>query len=236
MLPGRLIVAVVIGMVLALPGVADAQAPSEFTVLSESAVFDPVTGQVTFTLVFNRRPDFQTEDSVGRRADSFQYYIVGDPTLPYPANYDAIIRGDEIDVTSGLLPIRSSVPPATDPAAGGWGHVRAVVPFSLNENVLTFSTSLALISDHSVDGHFSYELLLTQYGGFTQFVQSESVVRPSSPTSKEQCKHGGWHAFGFENEGECIAFVTHAHDCRILEQHGDHPHFCPPRPPAPPHE
>jgi hypothetical protein len=29
------------------------------------------------------------------------------------------------------------------------------------------------------------------------------------PTSKEQCKHGGWKQFGFKNQGECIRFVKH---------------------------
>jgi hypothetical protein len=35
-------------------------------------------------------------------------------------------------------------------------------------------------------------------------------------TTKNQCKHGGWHDFTnneghpFENQGECIAFVQHA--------------------------
>jgi hypothetical protein len=143
---------------LAVPGAA-AQAP--LTALSESVVFDPVTGQVTFTLVFNRRPDFEAEDSFGRQADSFQYYIVGDRSLPYPAYYDAIIRGEEIEVTSGLLPVRNSGPPDPDPVSGGWGAVRDMVPYTLNGNVLTFSTSLGLISEHSVDRHFSYELLLT---------------------------------------------------------------------------
>jgi hypothetical protein len=209
MLLRRLIVAVVVGMMLASPGVASAQSPREFTVLSESAVFDPATGQVAFTLVFNRQPDFQTEDEFGRQADSFQYYIVGDPTLPYPDKYDAIIRGAEIDLTSNLLPIRNAVPPDPDPAASGWGSLRAVVPFQLDRNVLTFSTSLADISDHSVDGHFSYELLLTQYGATSDLVQSESVVGPSAPTSKDQCKNGGWRNFpGFKNEGDCISFVA----------------------------
>jgi hypothetical protein len=27
------------------------------------------------------------------------------------------------------------------------------------------------------------------------------------PTSKEQCKHGGWRSFGFKNQGRCVAFV-----------------------------
>jgi hypothetical protein len=28
-----------------------------------------------------------------------------------------------------------------------------------------------------------------------------------APTSKEQCKKGGWTEFGFKNQGQCVAFV-----------------------------
>jgi hypothetical protein len=190
---------------------ADVRAtPGELLALSESAVFDPATGQVTFTLTFNRPPDFQTTDSVGRQADSFQYYIVGDPSLPYPSNYDTIVRGEELHLTSDVLRVRNATPSdPTDPASGGWGTVRGVVPYQLNGNVLTFSTSLGLISDHSVDGHFSYDLLIAQYGGLTQFFSGlESAVRPR-PAAKGECKHGGWKRFGFKNQGQCIAFVNH---------------------------
>jgi hypothetical protein len=31
---------------------------------------------------------------------------------------------------------------------------------------------------------------------------------PAFPTSKEQCKNGGWRQFGFKNEGRCVAFVN----------------------------
>jgi hypothetical protein len=31
---------------------------------------------------------------------------------------------------------------------------------------------------------------------------------PPLPTSKEQCKHGGWAQFGFANQGQCIKFVN----------------------------
>jgi hypothetical protein len=27
------------------------------------------------------------------------------------------------------------------------------------------------------------------------------------PTSKEQCRQGGWRQFGFKNQGQCVAFV-----------------------------
>jgi hypothetical protein len=29
------------------------------------------------------------------------------------------------------------------------------------------------------------------------------------PTSKRQCKHGGWRDFGFRNQGQCIALIKH---------------------------
>ena len=33
------------------------------------------------------------------------------------------------------------------------------------------------------------------------------VDAPTPPTSKEQCKHGGFGAFGFTNQGQCVASV-----------------------------
>jgi hypothetical protein len=30
---------------------------------------------------------------------------------------------------------------------------------------------------------------------------------PSFPTSKDQCKNGGWRQFGFRNQAECVAFL-----------------------------
>jgi hypothetical protein len=194
------------------PARADAQAPADqFVVLAESAVFDPATGQVTFTLTFNRPPDFQTVDTFGRQADEFQYYIFGDQTLPYPAYFDSLIRGGEIHLTPGLLRVRNSVGHDPDPASGGFGTVRGVVPYRLDGNVMTFSASLGLISDHSTDGHFSYLLATAQYGALTQALQGQSVIRPAPPlpTSKDQCKNGGWRAFpGFKNQGDCVSYVA----------------------------
>jgi hypothetical protein len=32
---------------------------------------------------------------------------------------------------------------------------------------------------------------------------------PPSPTSKDQCKHGGWQTYGvFNNQGDCVSFVA----------------------------
>jgi len=32
-------------------------------------------------------------------------------------------------------------------------------------------------------------------------------IAPPAPTSTDQCKHGGWRAFGFRNQGQCVASV-----------------------------
>jgi DNA-binding beta-propeller fold protein YncE len=38
----------------------------------------------------------------------------------------------------------------------------------------------------------------------------EIAVTPGTrvPATKEQCKNGGWKRFGFENQGQCVAFVS----------------------------
>jgi hypothetical protein len=35
------------------------------------------------------------------------------------------------------------------------------------------------------------------------------VAVSSVPTTKQQCKHGGWKRFGFKNQGQCIRLVKH---------------------------
>ncbi len=41
-------------------------------------------------------------------------------------------------------------------------------------------------------------------------VVHDATPPPSEPTSKDQCKNGGWRDFGgkFRNQGQCIAFVV----------------------------
>ena len=162
---------------------AEAEAvPVTFSFTAESAMFDPATGNVQFRVVFNQAPDFFTVDSVGRQADSFQYFIFGDPQLPYPGYFDSIIRGAEVRSPADPLPIRNSVPPNDDPATGGWGPIRGSVPFSLDGTILTFATPLTLISDHSVDGHFAYRLDTYVFGITTRSIENESSVAPEPAT------------------------------------------------------
>jgi hypothetical protein len=152
--------------------------PRALHVVSESASYCARTGVLDFKLKFDHRPNFRTVDEFGRRRDSFQYAVVGDSSQPFPQNYDAIIRGDELKIkgSAGSLPIRRSGPPDPGPAAGGWGAVRAVVPVRLRGSLLTFSAPLSTLSDHSTDGRFSYELGTFSFGAQVDFIRSESRV------------------------------------------------------------
>jgi hypothetical protein len=49
-------------------------------------------------------------------------------------------------------------------------------------------------------------------GGTTQLLTEGRAVifdAPIVPTTKEQCRRGGWQQFGFTNQGRCVAFVSH---------------------------
>jgi len=40
-------------------------------------------------------------------------------------------------------------------------------------------------------------------------VVTDVTVEPRRPASKDDCKHGGWRPFGFKNQGQCVAAVSH---------------------------
>lgn len=155
-------------MVLALivPSQAVASTQSTLGIRSQSAIYKPSTGRVTFRIVFNRSPDFFTADEFGRQADEFQYYVGSDvPVAPWL--YDSIVRGGEIDST-GLIRIRNNalVP---DPAqgSGGWGTVRAAVSFDLRGPVLQFSAPLSAVTDRTDPDVVPYMLETYQFGAWT---------------------------------------------------------------------
>lgn len=156
-------------------------AQAALMVNSQSAVTNLDTQEVLFTIDFNEVPDFSTVDEFGRQADSFQYFVDADGELPVPfggdppySELETIIRGGEIYVASDI-PVRDVLGEG-GPNSGGWGPIRGSVPFALNDTVLTFSAPLQLIGDS--DGLFSYELLLTEFGGTTDVLQDRSVPVP----------------------------------------------------------
>lgn len=198
---------------IAVLGSSYLQAAS-FMATSQSAIYDPSSGLVTFDVIFNQTPDFFTIDSFGRPATEFQYYIIGDSALAYPANFDSIIRGGEIYLGGGL-PIRNVYPSSSDPHSGGWGTIRGIVPFTLVGTDLTFSVPLSLISDHSTDGHFSYNFGTYVFGATTQFLPAQQSTVLPEPAMLLFCVL--WGCVGSFRDGG--ASVRHRRLVAIRNQH-----------------
>jgi len=154
-----------------------------FTVVNDHIYVDTESGISTFTVEFNKTPDFFTLDFANRQANSFQYYIYGDESLGYPGNFSSIIRGGEIHASVDTLRIREATPSSGDEGSGGWGIVIAEVPWLLNNRTLSFSVNTSLLSSFlNEDGVFKYDLLTTEYGGSNSFIQGKyASISPTSP-------------------------------------------------------
>lgn len=181
-----------IGAALLTLGIGGA-AQAALKINSQSAVVNVDTQQVSFTIDFNEVPDFFSVDTFGRQADAFQYYIRPDGKLPvfegspYYSQLSTIIRGPEIFV-NGDIRVRDVFPiGSSEPNSGGWGPLRGSVPYTLNGTVLTFSSPLELIGDS--DGLFSYQLLLTEFGGSTDTVEAKSILK-SKAVPEPSCANG----------------------------------------------
>ena len=79
------------------------------------------------------------------------------------------------------------------------------------ESVYVSNTLSDTVSQYDVgaDGTLTPKSPATVAAGFRPTALAVTPA-PRVPTSKEQCKNGGWRNFPhFKNQGQCIAFVNH---------------------------
>lgn len=81
---------------------------------------------------------------------------------------------------------------------------------------LPFPASLGLDSElQLVDfGTVSGIRKVTLVGDDPVGIDHLSFSPPDDPTDKDECKNGGWEAFGFKNQGQCVRFVETGKDSR----------------------
>jgi hypothetical protein len=169
--------ALVTGLGITVPSLTTANAePVDFQLLSHSCTVDEGAGAATFRLIFDRVPDFSATDHHQRQ--TFQLEIDADATnFDRPIDFsdvDAVIRGGEISRGQGI-PVRDREG-TPDENSGGWGPVRALIPYTVQAESLTFTVGLSAIND--TDGHFRYRVFTTDNGGLTSEAVGAVVPLP----------------------------------------------------------
>jgi hypothetical protein len=194
MLWSRVIVAVVVGMALALPGGAQAQAmpedsatgsgntPSYYHAFEFTATSDPAGGSPSGTASWDQLGVFHFEGSVTCLNVTGNRAVIGidvdesrSSTTAFPGFFITVI--DRSPATAE--------PDSFD-----------AQPANFVDGSLTVPTDCAVPVPPSL---------------FDNVVNGDIVVRdaPRLPTTGEQCKNGGWRNFGtFKNQGDCASFVA----------------------------
>jgi hypothetical protein len=157
-------------------------ATEEFHLLDQSCAVDKTAGTATFRLSFAKAPQFDAAPGGGDQPNTFQIEIDADHnTFDHPIEFqeiDSVVRGAEI--AAGSIPVREreGAGDGGSEQSGGWGPVRALVPFELNGSTLTFTTGLNTIGDQ--DGKFRYRVITMDSGSLTSEVNAAIIPVPAA--------------------------------------------------------
>jgi 6-phosphogluconolactonase len=160
---------------------------------------DPATGALSL----------KTPATVAAGANPQGIAVTPDGKNAYAANLGSgvgqgTVSQYSIDAVSGAL---SPKTPATVAAGGGPTDI-AVAPDGMSAYVTNQGSDD--VSQYSIDpvtGALSPKIPATVATGLDPI--GIAVRPPGVPTSKDQCKNGGWRNFPqFKNQGQCIAFLN----------------------------
>jgi hypothetical protein len=159
-----------------VPAAASSAAVVDFHIASQEVTVDRSAGVAQFALTFTRAPVF-----VAAGGDAFQYEIDVDSTDTGASlglnEIDAVARGGEIWEGQGI-PLREVSGAAQGPEAGGWGPVRALFPFDLDENTIIFKAPLAVLGANK--GTFRYRALAIENGATSSEIIGAVIPTPAA--------------------------------------------------------
>ena len=174
------------GALLASVGLSSSSARAateDFHLVDQSCAVDKTAGTATFRLSFAKAPQFNAPAGGGDQADTFQIEIDADHNaFDHPIEFeeiDSVVRGAEIAAgAGGSVPVREREGDGGGDQSGGWGPVRALVPFELDGSTLTFTTGLNTIGDQ--DGKFRYRVITMDSGSLTSEVNAAIIPVPAA--------------------------------------------------------
>jgi DNA-binding beta-propeller fold protein YncE len=167
---------------------------------------DQVTGALSPKTPATVATDTGPTNGVALAPDGKSLYVANSGISGHPAGSGKDISQYDVDPLTGTL---SPKTPAAVPAnITGTAAGLAVTADGTSTYVTTGST----VSQYTIDpvsGTLSPKspAAVAAGAGFTTAIAV--TPKPRVPTTKGQCKNGGWRQFGirFKNQGQCVAFV-----------------------------
>lgn len=135
--------------------------------------------------------------------------------------YSAFVADDSWDESS----ITWSNQPSAGAVLGSW-WIWSGYPCSgafKGDRVGAFDITAQVQTEVSGDQRLSIQLFNNGYwlshysrehGVAAQMPQLQISYQINDPTSKDDCKNGGWKAFHFKNQGQCVRFIETGKDSR----------------------
>jgi hypothetical protein len=222
----RIVGVVLIVMALVSPGAALAQTAAPPTLLGEHffASVAPFggpgsVGSVTITSA-NCDPS---------GTSTFTFTATGEASIAYTGTFTesgTVTIGPQVGgvgpVTSidTTFTVDSISPPATitgekhlAPGSGATGVCDSSGQQASGVLAVDYSATITPAGGGQFSDHGTADFGVTSTAIQTHFLEAffsdQTETTPVIPTSKEQCKNGGWRAFGFKNQGQCIKAVNH---------------------------
>lgn len=115
---------------------------------SVGTYFSTIDDATYYTIKFSEAPDFTSKDSQGNLLNEFSIYFY-ELNKPWGiGEIYSLIYGANIDPINQTLEVRNG-DVYGDPDNGGWGSVRGLISYNLNDDVLTFKAPWALLNDNN---------------------------------------------------------------------------------------
>jgi 2',3'-cyclic-nucleotide 2'-phosphodiesterase len=145
------------------------------------------------------------DDSMRFAVVTNDYRAGGGGNFPHLDGSNTIVASDEAN-RAILVRYVTETSPIVDDADGNW----TILPVDVAGTVYFRSSPDG--ADHIDDvGLSGVEFLEIRDGwGIYEYLFEalEGPIEPAAPTSKDDCRDGGWQEFGFANQGRCIAQVA----------------------------
>jgi DNA-binding beta-propeller fold protein YncE len=167
---------------------------------------DRVTGALSPKTPATIATDTGPTNGVAVTPDGKNLYVANSGISGHPAGPGKDISQYSIDPLTGALSPKT--PAAVAASIGGTVAGLAVTP----DGISTYVTTGATVSQYNIDpvsGTLSPKDPAAVAAGVGVTTAIAVTPKPRVPTTKAECKSGGWRQFGatFKNQGQCVAFV-----------------------------